>query len=75
MIPQATSNAKNPLEEGQTDIPNVKVGSSAELWPQERVQKAQVKFNEKNPLGSFLVKVQQVKEAQWECWKALMQWV
>ena len=55
-------NAKNPLEEGETDIPSVKEEGSAKLQ-QERVQEAQAKFIEKIPLGIFLAKAQNAKEA------------
>ena len=67
------SNTKNPLEEGETDIPSTKDDGSGEHQQQERVQEAQVKFNEKNPLGTFLAKAQEAKEAQWKWWEALWQ--
>ena len=57
-IPQAMSNAENPLEQE----------GSAEPQPHARVQEAQVRFKEQNPLGTILAKV------QWEWWEALRQW-
>ena len=50
----------------ETDVPSVNDEGSAELWQQERVWEAQVKFNEKNTPGTFLPKAKQAKEAQQE---------
>ena len=55
--------AKNPLKEGERDIPSTKEEGLAELWQQERIQETQVRFNQENPPGTFLAKAQQAKEA------------
>ena len=69
-VQEALGDTKNPTSEGETDTPSRWEGDLEELQQQERVQRVQERFNQKNPTGTFLAKVQQAKEAEWKWWEA-----
>ena len=64
-LPEALSGTKNPCSEGEADISSTQERDPEELWQQERVQQvAEERFYQKNPSGTFLVKIQQAKERE-----------
>ena len=65
-VQEALSGTRNPPSEWEADIPSTQEGDLEELQQQERVQKAQERFNQKNSPGNFLVKVQQAKDEEWK---------
>ena len=73
VLPHEMSQAPSATENVKEDV--------AKLQTEERVQEAQVRFKEQNPLGTFMTKAWQARDAwkeqretlRWHAWKRKMQ--